>query len=90
MPEETIDRSQEGVEADPGVALKNLLDECYKGKGFVICAGILKDKIDDFGNHVVDLRYERVRFSFDDAKMVLDYFKDEVKKDMIRFIDEGR
>ena len=73
-----------GDQGDPGgeVTLEQVLKECMDSQGYVIFAAVLSSKRDDKGFNLIDYRYRRYHFSFEDTKQALAAFQHQYRKDL--------
>lgn len=64
-----------------GVELEDILNRCKDAQGYVLMVGIITPEIDASGFNVIQMRYRRFHYSFEDTKNVIEKFKEEYEKD---------
>ena len=76
----------EGEKVKPGelrgVTLDSIRNECLDAPGYVIFAGVISNERDAQGNNLINFRYIREKFSYDDTKTAVDQFKAALVRDV--------
>lgn len=67
-----------------GLTIESIVNECKKGKGFVIFVGVLTNKKDNKDNLIIDFHYLRNHYSLEDLEIYLTEAKKALKNDILQ------
>lgn len=64
------------------IELDQITNVCKDAQGYVIFAGVITDKRDKDGNNIIDFKYKRYHFPFEDTKKAVDEFQKAFREDV--------
>ena len=67
---------------DQEVTLEQITKECLDAPGYVIFVGSLSRNRDGKGFNLINFKYRRFNFAFEDVKRTIEEFDKALKKDM--------
>lgn len=77
-PVESGDQGNQGNE----VTLEQMTKECMDSQGYVIFIGVLSPQRDDKGFNLINFRYRRYHYSFEDTKRAVEEFNKAYRRDL--------
>ena len=67
---------------DQEVSLEQINKECLDSPGYVVFVGVLSRNRDEKGFNLINFRYRRYNFSFEDTKKSIEEFAKAYRKDI--------
>jgi hypothetical protein len=62
--------------------LEEIIQKCLDSPGYVVFVGALSDKRDEKGNNLIDFKYKRYQFSYEDTSRAIKEFQSALKDDI--------
>ena len=83
---EGYEGQEENIQGE--VTLEQIKKECLDSPGYIMFVGCISKNRDSQGNNMIDFKYRRYHFSFEDSIKAVEEFKKQVNRDIHETIED--
>jgi len=72
----------ESPKSQSAVTIDSIRNECLDSAGYVVFVGVISNQRDAAQNNIINFRYIREKYSYEDTKRAIEKFKEALARDI--------